>query len=109
MCGRQSHAQARRAAGDGWITDGGDEKVLFAKTGGGGDGFVFVAENERNNCAVHCRLPTADCRIESSDALAKLLAQLFANIRSDQLDPCSCRGRGGGNGCGGEDETARPV
>ena len=39
------------AARDGRITDGGNKNILRAKFCGGFDGFIFVANNNRNNGA----------------------------------------------------------
>ena len=60
MRGGQRHAQPRRAACDGGITDCRDENILSAQFGGEFDGFGLVADYDGNDCAGGFRIELLD-------------------------------------------------
>ena len=102
MSRREGDAQARRAAGDGWIPDGGNENAQLTQLRGGGNGCGFIADDERDDGAGR-RCVKLVC------TLPKFLhpCSAFRGLRN--LNSCRCRGGGGGHGCGAEDEAAGPI
>src|SRR5436309_331923 len=105
MGGAQRHAQARLAATDGWIADGGDEETLFAEVLRDFHGFAFVADHDRNDRAAGfgCEkgvVTDFSCVTKLVDALPKSLAQVHAAIALQNFDCGSGSSSGGGNRCG---------
>ncbi len=96
----QGHAQARRAARDGRITDGGDENILRAQIRSRFHRLVFIAEKDGDDCA-------GGFWIELPDALPERITPNFAFVRLHQMNSCLCGGGGGGNRRGGKNKTAR--
>ena len=64
MRGGEGDAQPGLAARDGRITDGGNENVLFAQFGCGGNRLGFVADDDGNDGAAECGVRNAECGME---------------------------------------------